>query len=560
MNNEFEFTKLKRNLGALVEFSKIINSSLDINFILNNLLYTCLGKFQATKGFVALMENDNLVLRSSKGFSNELELTFPQNLNIDEEYDYSVFSRFVASLDIPVCEKISSSGKTIGIVCLGKRLSKTDFLEDDIDFLHTILNIVSTAIENSMAIDELKRVNRNLDTRINRLNSLFELSKEFGLLDEESRVSKLLTYSIIGQFLVSNYAVVYCDKGKLKILESKIDKNNLLNSLSCIDIQKVEDAIQPEEIEKSYPSLMELNIVLAVPMQIQGKTKGLILLGKRINNVDYNSSDIEFIFSIGSLAIISLENKRLFKEAIEKQKYEEELEIARDIQRNLLPGSFPELKSFEITGINISSKQVGGDYYDIIKLDSNNYCIAIGDVSGKGVPAALLMANLQAFLKTTCKHGMKLDEATTLINDLISENTTDGRFITFFWGIISENDKKMVYVNAGHNPPLLIRNRTIRKLQKGGLLLGVMKTFIPYESEVLELEKDDMILMFTDGVSEAKDRFDNEFSDEKLEALAINNSDKPAAEILKIITEEVHKFASGTHQSDDITMLVLKVK
>lgn len=560
MNNELEFTKLKRNLGALVEFSKIINSSLDINFILNNLLYTCLGKFQATKGFVALVENDRLVLRSSKGFSDDLTKTFPQNLNADDDYDYSVFCSFVSSLDIPICESISSSGKTIGMVCLGKRLSKVEYQQDDIDFLHTILNIVSTAIENSMAIDELKKVNRNLDTRINRLNSLFELSKEFGLLDEESRVSKLLTYSIIGQFLVSNYAVVYLEKGKLKILESKIDKTNLYNSLASLDIQKIEEAIQPDEIERSYPGLKELNILLAVPMQIQGKTKGLILLGKRINNVDYNSSDIEFIFSIGSLAIISLENKRLFKEAIEKQKLEEELEIARDIQRNLLPGSFPELKNFEITGVNISSKQVGGDYYDIIKLDSNNYCIAIGDVSGKGVPAALLMANLQAFLKTTCKHGMKLDEATTLINDLISENTTDGRFITFFWGIISENDKKFVYVNAGHNPPLLIRNKSIRKLEKGGLLLGVMKTFIPYECEVVDLQKDDLILMFTDGVSEAKDKFDNEFSDEKLEALALNSADKSAEEILKIITDEVHKFASGTHQSDDITMLVLKVK
>jgi sigma-B regulation protein RsbU (phosphoserine phosphatase) len=560
MNKELEFTKLKRNLGALVEFSKIINSSLDINFILNNLLYTCLGKFQSTKSFVALVENNELVLRSSKGFSDELAASFPKDLNIDSEQDFSAFSRFVASLEMPVTERISSSGKTIGIICLGKRLSKAEFAQDDLDFLHTILNIVSTAIENSMAIDELKRVNRNLDTRINRLNSLFELSKEFGLLDEESRVSKLLTYSIIGQFLVSNYAVVYCDKGKLKILESKIEKNELYNALSCIDIQKIDEAVQQEEIEKSFPSLAEMNIVIAVPMQIQGKTKGLILLGRRINNVEYNSSDVEFIFSIGSLAIISLENKRLFKEAIEKQKLEEELEIARDIQRNLLPGSFPELNSFEITGMNISSKQVGGDYYDIIKLDSNNYCIAIGDVSGKGVPAALLMANLQAFLKTTCKHGMKLDEATALINDLITENTTDGRFITFFWGILSENDKKFDYVNAGHNPPLLIRQKVIKKLKNGGLLLGVMKTFIPYENDNIQLEKDDIIILFTDGVSEAKDRFDNEFSDERLEALSIANSQKSAGELLKIITDDVQRFAAGTHQSDDITLLIIKVK
>ena len=101
--------------------------------------------------------------------------------------------------------------------------------------------------------------------------------------------------------------------------------------------------------------------------------------------------------------------------------------------------SIPEFSSFEIAALNISSRQVGGDYYDIIKLDYNSFCIAIGDVSGKGVPAALLMANLQAFLKTTVKQGMKLDEATALINDLVSENTSDGKFITFFWAVL-END------------------------------------------------------------------------------------------------------------------------
>jgi phosphoserine phosphatase RsbU/P len=560
MNNELEFKKLKRNLGSLVEFSKIINSSLDINFILNNILYTCLGKFQATKGFIALVENGKLELKSAKGFDDDLLSQFPKNLNADSDNDFAVFSSFASSLNLPLTEKISSSGKTIGAICIGKRLSKVEYAPDDVDFLGTILNIASTAIENSTTIDQLKKVNRNLDTRINRLNSLFELSKEFGALDEESRISKLLTYSIIGQFLVSNYAAVYCEKGRIKILESKIDKTILLNSISCRDAEEIDEPVKQEEIEKVYPALKELNIMLIVPMQIQGKTKGLILLGKRINNADYNDSDIEFIYSIGSLAIISLENKRLFKEAIEKQKLEEELEIARDIQKKLLPSSIPVFNNFEIAAVNISSKQVGGDYYDIIKLDSNNYCVAIGDVSGKGVPAALLMANLQAFLKTSCKHGMQLNEATMLINDLISENTSDGRFITFFWCILADNERKMLYVNAGHNPPLLIRNNKIIKLEKGGLLLGVMKTFIPYESESLNLQKDDLIVLFTDGVSEAKDKYDNEFSDERLETLSLENSDKSAIEILDLITEEVHKFAAGVHQSDDITILIIKVK
>ena len=147
------------------------------------------------------------------------------------------------------------------------------------------------------------------------------------------------------------------------------------------------------------------------------------------------------------------------------------------------------------------SKQVGGDYYDVITLDNNNFCVAIADVSGKGVSAALMMANLQAFLKTICKQGMQINEATGLINDLITENTTEGKFITFFWAIIENDSKQMLYVNAGHNHPLLIRKGKIKKLDKGGIILGVMNTMIPYISERLQLETDDVMILFTDGVS-----------------------------------------------------------
>jgi len=293
-------------------------------------------------------------------------------------------------------------------------------------------------------------------------------------------------------------------------------------------------------------------------MEIQGKTKGLILLGKRVNNQPYNETDIEFIYSVGSLAIISLENKRLFLEELEKRKLEEELDLARDIQRNLLPLNIPRFENYDIAALNISSKQVGGDYYDVIPLDKDNFCIAIADVSGKGVPASLMMANIQAFLQVTCKQGMKIEEATGLINDLISENITDGRFITFFWGIISIKNNTFNYVNAGHNPPLLLRDGRINKLEKGGIILGVMKTDIPYVSEEVNLKKDDVIVMFTDGISEAMNKDREEFSDERLESVALALKDKPAEEIMNGIKTEVQNFASGVTQSDDITMLVLK--
>ncbi len=555
-----ENIKVKRNLTALVEFSRIINSSLDLDFILNNVLLTCMGKFLATRGLIALKAEGKMQIKSSKGIPEELKKKFPEISTADNSLDNEQLQNFFKEAKLQAVEKICSSDECLGVVCLGEKLNKSAFNEDDIEFLKTILNIAASAIQNSIILEEIKKVNRKLDTRIQRLNSLFELSKEFGIVSESTKVAKLLVYSVIGQFLVSRFAVVtFIDNGA-RILESKFPEHNLLDAIECYDFSKLANPINEREVLTSYNRLAEIGIELIVPMELQGETKGLILLGKRINNQKYSESDIEFIYSTGSLAIISLENRRLFKEALAKQKMEEELELARGIQRNLLPKEIPAYNNFDISVLNLTSQQVGGDYYDVIPLDDNSFCISIADVSGKGVPAALLMANLQAFLKIICKQGMKLNEATALINDLVSENISDGKFITFFWMILENETKTINYVNAGHNPPLLIRDGKIVKLDKGGIILGVMKTFVPYLSESIQLKKDDVLILFTDGVTEAKNIDDEEFSDEKLESLSIEISSSNSNDIMNRIKDEVQAFAKGTTQSDDITLAVIKVR
>lgn len=554
-----EIKKIKRNLSALVEFSRIVNASVDLDFILNNVLLTCLGKFLTSKGLIALNIEGKIQMKSSKGIPEEVLQKFPAMEAGDKLFGNEKMTSFMEFAGLSLAERMIASNECLGVICLGERLNKIPYSDDELEFLKTILNISATAIKNSLVITELTRVNRILDSRIHRLNSLFDLSKEFGLMGETSKVAKLLVYSVIGQLLVSKFAVVTLEDNDLKILQSRYPKSEILNSLKKYDIRRITETLCNNELRNEYPELYNLEIELIVPMQIQGETKGLILLGKRINLLPYNSSDTEFIYSIGSLAIISLENQRLFKEALEKQKMEEELEIARDIQRNLLPHSVPKYENVEIAASNLSSKQVGGDYYDLIPLDETNFCLAIADVSGKGVPAALLMANLQAFLKVICKHGMDLTEATAIINDLITENTFDGKFITFFWGIVDTVKKTLNYVNAGHNPPLLLRNGKIQKLMKGGIILGVMKNFLPYESEEIQLEKDDIIILFTDGITEAKDKDDNEFSDIRLEDLSLKLSSGSALEIATAIQNEVQNFSFGTFQSDDITLVVLKI-
>jgi len=557
---EAKTLKVKRNLTALVDFSRIINSSIDLDFILNNVLLTCLGKFLATRGLIALNENNKIILRGFKGLTNDLIEKFPDIDATDDCIDHPELISYMQMANLKVAEKISSSDGCIGLVCLGEKLNKSNYTEDDVEFLATILNISATAVQNSMMINELQKVNRQLDSRVQRLSSLFELSKEFGSFAESFRVIKLLVYSLLGQFMIQKYAIVLFENDEVDILDSKFDNEKIFSLLKNYKLHNVNDSLRKESLRTSFPEVSELGVELIVPMQLQGKTRGLILLGSRAGNKSFQSSDIEYIYSVGNLAIISLENNRLFLEALEKQKMEEDLLIARDIQRNLLPSSLPEYDKFDIAALNVSSKQVGGDYYDVIPIDNEKFYIAIADVAGKGVPASLMMANIQAFLQVICRQDLRIAEATAMINDLVTANSSEGRFITFFWGFINTRTNTLTYVNAGHNPPYILRNDSIIKLTKGGMIFGVMKTIVPYIFEEIKLEKDDVIILYTDGVSEALNLDFEEYSEERLEKIAKSLKDKSAKEILNGIKEDVQIFTQGNIQSDDITMIVIKVR
>ncbi len=551
---------IKRNLTALVEFSRAVNSSLSLEFTLNNLLLSCFGKFLTTRGFVALNSKGFFTPAAYKGISREEMEKFPSISSGNDELAKSEMKSYMAGHNLQVCEPINSSRGVLGCIVLGEKINKSGYSEDEIEFLRTILNISATSIENSMFVEELRGLNRDLDQRLNRLSSLFELSKEFGALIDEERISKLLVYSLLGNFLVSSYSVCYLDETKLKVIESTIPKQPVLDFVNQINLQAISVPVGTDQINTNYSALAALKVELIIPMKYQNETRGLILLGKRMNQSPYSDTDIEFISSIGNLAIISLENRRLFKEALEKQRMEEELEIAKDIQKNLLPKEMPSLKYYDVAAVTVPSKQVGGDYYDIIRAAEEKLYLAIADVSGKGVPASLLMANLQAFLKSIAMQNLPISQATGLLNNLVSENTSEGRFITFFWCKLSTDEKKLIYVNAGHNPPLLIRDRKIRYLDKGGMIFGVMKTMVPYAEEEVELQKGDIIVMFTDGVTEAKNRADREFSDEKFENLLTGVSpDLTANEILQKIRSAIDEYVEGFPQSDDITMIVVKV-
>jgi sigma-B regulation protein RsbU (phosphoserine phosphatase) len=544
------------DFSALVDFSNLINSSLELNFTLNNLLLTCMGKLFATKGLVYLLNNNHeFELKLSKGIQKKDKI--PTKSFKFSDYADEKKRKFIFNNDAyPLIIELNGTRGLIGLLILGEKLNKEKYSASDRRFLSTIANISATAIENAEAFLQRQEVNKQLSAKVNQLTALFELSKEFsGTLDIQ-RISKLLIFSLIGQLMVAEFAIVLCEQKNFQILENKFDETELKSALQSCEILHFNEPAEREFLQREFPALSALGIRLVIPMKFKGETKGLILLGKRKNNLDYSKSDIEFASSISGIAIISIENTRMINQVIEKQKMEKELETARSIQKSLLPYSIPKLKNFDIAGASESARQIGGDYYDVIQLDEKRTLIAIGDVSGKGVQAALLMANLQAFLKSISKQNIPIDEATNLINDLVSENTRMGNFITFFWGILNDETREFHYVNAGHNPPILASNGKVEFLKTGGILLGVTKTITPYSSDKVILPPESRLVLFTDGITEAMDNDFNEYGDERLINL-VKNFTGTSDKLLKAILEDVRKHAAGREQYDDITCVVI---
>lgn len=276
----------------------------------------------------------------------------------------------------------------------------------------------------------------------------------------------------------------------------------------------------------------------------------------------YSETDIEFLESIVNLSLISIQNSDLFQEYIDKLKIENELSIAREIQLALLPSKIPDISGYDIAGMNLPALQVGGDYYDVVKLTDTKSAIIIADVSGKGTPASLLMANIQSavhsYLKLYEENTFSLTKVTEKINELIYENTASDKFITFFWGILDSENNTFEYINAGHNPPVLLKNDKLLMLNEGGFMIGIADVGINYEVGNVFIDKDDVIVFYTDGVTEANNSEENEFGEKRLYEIIINNKHNSACSIMEEIKNSIKEFTRDTSQYDDITMIVLK--
>ena len=279
----------------------------------------------------------------------------------------------------------------------------------------------------------------------------------------------------------------------------------------------------------------------------------------RHNTTSFNELDKMLLDAIARQVQVSIENQFLNDQAIEKEKMEQELIVAASIQQKILPESLPKINSYDLAGINIPSKEVGGDYYNCVDLGNGKYALIIADVAGKGIGAALLVSTLDAALYSYLQFDIPLTEMSDRLNKLIYKSSPSDKYITFFIAVLNSTTGELDVVNAGHNPIFLLRkNGTLEKLDAGGVGLGMFDFGIPFAGQKTIINPGDKLFLYTDGIPEAMNEKEEEYSDEKMINFFQANSHISSQEFINALVNDLKSHTGTAPQSDDITVMILK--
>jgi serine phosphatase RsbU (regulator of sigma subunit) len=295
--------------------------------------------------------------------------------------------------------------------------------------------------------------------------------------------------------------------------------------------------------------------VMCVPLTSQAELIGILTIYNKRGETGFTDDDQQLVSIIGANAANLIENAKLVKD---RNRLEEQLKLGYEIQINLLPKLPPVLKGYDIAGRSDPAQSVGGDYFDWIRIDDDRLAVCLGDVSGKGLPASLLMANLQATLRGQTLIEASPSERIGRSNTLIYGCTDDEHFVTLWYGVLDAVSHELVYCSAGHEYPFLVAaNGTTKRLELGGLALGVFEQFT-YGQETVALSPGDTLVVYSDGLPDAATEAEEPFGEPRIESLIVEHRNKPARSIVEEVFKAVSAHAGDAAQFDDLTMVVIK--
>src|SRR5688572_9882583 len=304
--------------------------------------------------------------------------------------------------------------------------------------------------------------------------------------------------------------------------------------------------------------LQGIRSVLAVPLGVADKVFGIIYADSPIAEGRFTEDHLKLLTTLASVAAIRVENARLLEAQLQQERLERELQLAMEIQQRFQPTAPPIVPGYELQGISFPCYEIGGDYYDFIRRDNGRLIVALGDVSGKGAAAALLMSSLHAAVHAQAASHDSILRTITGVNRYLAENIPANRFITLFYAELDPKTGSLAFLNAGHNPPLIVHAAgTMEQLAAGGLPLGIMPD-ADYREGTTKLSHGDVLVIYSDGVTEAQSPSGEEFGPTRLYDVVARNLDASAAGIRDRIESALTKFSQGTPAADDITLVIVK--
>ena len=425
---------------------------------------------------------------------------------------------------------------------------------------------------------ELKESNDQLERKVMELSTINKVSRAMSSVFDTKDLLNIIINSATTELEAQMGWILLLDedKGLLSLGASKgIDARDILDSnlgledgiagwaiksKEAVNITNID--LDPQFKGLALPFEQAAKSLICVPIMAKDRVIGVLNVGNGSPEGRFNRDDPELISTLANEMGLAIENALLYRKLTVQERMQRELEIASSIQKSLLPQEMPEIKNTDLAVISVPAREVGGDYYDFVKVGQDQWGIVVGDVSGKSVPAAIYMAMVRSILRAQATVKTSASDVLGGVNSLVAEDAkTIGNtmFVTMFYGVLDPSSRTFVYSNAGHNSPILYRPREKKYglLKTGGMVVGVVGDY-QYQQSKIQLEAGDTIVFYTDGISEAKNPKGDMLGDDTIRKMITRYGDLGANEIRDRIYEHLVNFTNGEPQHDDQTLVVLK--
>jgi serine phosphatase RsbU (regulator of sigma subunit) len=523
--------KLSLQVGSFQEGFEILCKSFSFDEMVKNFLHLMRGSFIVSEIYAYHKKriDSEWVIVATKKKLDPSDLAYFKELN-KISLQYFENQKFVGSIILPLSDK-----SILGIL-IGPKLDKTEFSDMDKITLQILLQVFDSAHKSFLNQKKEKALIFGLNEKVLQLNNLIDTVIEISRFDKRDVLFNLALEKITPLTNASSALFQISSNNKIE---------NSYTFPPGSNINKILDSKFKLESSFQFNDLSYI-ITLAEKETRNGVTK-------------FNELDKMLLDAITRQIQASIENEYLNIQAIEKEKMEKELSVAASIQQRILPEVLPKIKGYDLAGTNIPSREVGGDYYDCLDLGNGKYALIIADVAGKGIGAALLVSTLDAALYSYLEFDIPLAEMVDKLNKLIYKSSPSDKFITFFIAVLDSKTGELDIVNAGHNPILLLRkDGALEKIDAGGVGLGMLDLGIPFSGQNSIMHPGDKLFLYTDGIPEAMNEKEEEYSDERMENIFLKNKTESSQEFIDKIVSDVKIFVGKAEQSDDITLLLLK--